>query len=465
MNHTYLAADFGGGSGRVIAGTILPDGTLRLSEIHRFTNRLVTLGDTTYWDFPALYADMIEGFRKAVKMGLHISGIAIDTWGVDFGFIDRNGRLLSLPVSYRDASVAGSVDRYFANRDKLPHYLSAGIQIMDINSLYRLVDLKKSSPHLLEAAHRLLFTPDLFSYFLTATPNVEYTIASTSELIDPVSRTWNEALITSAGLPRALFGDIVYPGSIRGYLTDAVRQSIGIDYVVPVIAVGSHDTASAVYAVSSTFSADGTAFLSSGTWSLLGVAVDSPILSPEAHLQGFTNEGGVDSTTRFLTNITGLWILQNLIAEWRQRNLPVDYDHLISSARASSFSAIIDVDDPAFHAPASMQQAIAEYLKSHGSPVAESQADLVRCVLLSLADRYRRGIESLNALLPSPVRRLEIIGGGSKNSLLNELTAQATGLPVSAGYAEATAIGNILLQARTIGDISSPADIRSIVFS
>ncbi|MDE7411132.1 MAG: rhamnulokinase [Paramuribaculum sp.] len=465
MNRTYLAADFGGGSGRVIAGTILHDGSLQLSEIHRFTNRLVTLGDTTYWDFPALYADMLEGIGKAVKQGLHISGIAVDTWGVDFGFIDRCGHLLSLPVSYRDASVAGSTDRYFGNADRGEHYREAGIQIMDINSLYRLCDIKRNSPHLLEAADRLLFMPDLFSYFLTGSPNNEYTIASTSELIDPVNRTWNESLIASAELPRRLFGDIVYPGSIRGHLTDAVRKTVGIDYEVPVIAVGSHDTASAVYAVSSTFCADGTAFLSSGTWSLLGVALDAPVLTDDARMGGFTNEGGVDYTTRFLQNITGLWILQNLMAQWRSRNLPVDYATMIDGARASSFNAIIDVDDPCFHSPDSMEDAICTYLSKKSLPVPQSQADMVRCVLLSLADRYRRGIESLNRLLPTPVRRLEIIGGGSKNTLLNELTAQATGLPVTAGHAEATAIGNILLQARTTGAINSPTDIHSIDFT
>lgn len=462
MKEAYIAADFGGGSGRVIAGTI-DDGRLTITEIHRFGNRQVRLGGHTYWDFPALFADMTEGLRKAVEAGFRIKSIGIDTWGVDFGFIDSRGNLLSNPICYRDDSITGSSGRYLAGKDIDTHYSMAGLQVMDINSLYRLADMKRNSPDILGAAHRLLFMPDLFSYFLTSADCNEYTIASTSGLIDARSRCWNNSLIAEAGLPEHLFGRIVMPGEVRGTLTDDVKRQIGIDYDVNVVAVGSHDTASAVYSVAHTYDTDGTAYLSSGTWSLLGVTLAEPILSPQARTGGFTNEGGIDGRIRFLQNITGLWILQSLMAEWRREGLPTDYGHLIAEAEKSGFTACIDVDDARFTNPHSMSEEIKEYFRERSAEAPHTQGDTVRCVLESLALRYKKGIDNLNNLLPEPVKRLQIIGGGSRNALLNRLTEKATGLPVSAGPAEATAIGNILLQARTDRKIASPADITEII--
>lgn len=335
---------------------------------------------------------------------------------------------------------------------------------MDINSVFRLERMKKGAPAILRVADRLLFMPDLFSYFLTGIAANEYTIASTSGLIDARKRDWNRDLIRAMGLPEHIFGTIVQPGTMRGTLTEDVKRQIGVNYDIGVVATASHDTASAVFTAGDGYASDGTAFLSSGTWSLLGVVLDEPLLTMEAMEAGFTNEGGVDGKIRFLQNITGLWILQNLIAQWHEPGGdPVDYGQLIREAEISEYSGIVDVDNPVFHNPAEMSLAIDEYCKNYGFDVPDSRGDYVRCVLLSLAARYKKGIEALNSMLPAPVRRIHIIGGGSRNTLLNSLTESATGLPVTAGAPEATAIGNILVQARAGGKIESPDEIIKII--
>lgn len=462
MKEAYIAVDFGGGSGRVIAASI-DRGQLTLEELHRFDNRQIAMGGHLYWDFLALFQEMKSGLRKAVEAGYRIRSVGIDTWGVDFGLIDRDGNLLGNPLCYRDPAFAGGAGRYFEHNDVAAHYAEAGIQIMDINTLYRLVDMKRTMPGMLAAADRLLFTPDLFCFFLTGVATNEYTIASTSELIDAGTGTWNTELIRRAGLPEHIFGRIVMPGEVRGSLTDDVKREIGIDYDVKVIAVGSHDTASAVYAVPGTYGADGTAFLSSGTWSLLGVVIDAPITTEKARLAGFTNEGAVGGKIKFLQNITGLWILQRLIAAWKDRGLPAGYDYLLSEAGQADISTVVDVDDSVFTNPDNMEDAIRDYCLSRGFAAPATQGEFVRCVLMSLAARYKRGIEELNSMLPTPVSRLQIIGGGSRNALLNRLTEEAIGIPVTAGPVEATAIGNVLLQAVADGVISSASGIDGII--
>lgn len=462
MKEAYIAVDFGGGSGRVIAASI-DRGQLTLDELHRFDNRQISMGRHLYWDFLALFQEMKAGLRKAVEAGYRIRSIGIDTWGVDFGLIDRDRNLLGNPLCYRDSAFAGGADRYFEHNDVAAHYAEAGIQIMDINTLYRLVDMKRTMPDILAAADRLLFTPDLFSFFLTGEATNEYTIASTSELIDARTRTWNTELILRVGLPEHIFGRIVMPGEVRGSLTDDIKREIGIDYEVKVIAVGSHDTASAVYSVGGTYGTDGTAFLSSGTWSLLGVVIDGPITTEKARLAGFSNEGAVGGKIKFLQNITGLWILQRLIAAWKEQGLPTDYDYLLSEAGQTGISTVVDVDDSVFTNPDNMEDAIRGYCQSRNLTAPATQGEFVRCVLLSLAARYKRGIEELNSMLPAPVSRLQIIGGGSRNALLNRLTQEAIGIPVTAGPVEATAIGNILLQAVADGVISSASDIDGII--
>ncbi len=458
MKNAFIAVDFGGGSGRVIAGTII-EGQLTLDEVYRFNNRRVTLGNTVYWDFPALYADMIEGLRRAAKQ-YRLSSVAIDTWGVDFGLIDSHGNLVGNPVSYRDPAVSGLADKYLSTISVAEHYAKAGIQVMDINTIFRLIEFKQSRPELLSAARHLLFMPDLFSYYLTGKITCEYSIASTSELLDAKTRNWNYPLIENLGLNPELFPPIIMPGTIRGKIQPTVGHEIGIDYDVDVIAAGSHDTASAVYtAMSGVDDTSATAYLSSGTWSLLGVLTEQPILTEEARVGGFTNEGGIGGKIRFLQNITGLWLLQELMASWKRSGEDIDYPTLVELSRQSTYNAVIDVDDPTFASARNMEQSIHDYCSRHNMTPPQSAGDFGRCVMLSLADRYRRGVETLNRMLTSPIKCLRIIGGGSRNELLNELTAAATGLEVIAGPAEATAIGNILIQAKVAGIDTDSIDI------
>lgn len=458
--NAYLAVDFGGGSGRVIAGSI-DKGILKLKEICRFPNRQIHMGNYMYWDFLSLFEDMKRGIQQAVIQGYSIKSIGIDTWGVDFGLIDKEGNLLGNPVCYRDSRTDGLPEELFDNAALSAHYAEAGIQVMSINTLFQLYSLKKQKDVQLQVADKLLFMPDLFSYFLTGVANNEYCIASTSELLDARTRRWNRALIRKLNLPEHIFGEIVMPGTVRGKLKPEILEEIGLNEDVEVIAVGSHDTASAVYAVPGT--GKHRAFLSSGTWSLLGVELEEPILSEKARIAGFTNEGGVGGKIRFLQNITGLWMLQRLICQWQKQEKETDFEFLITAAECADISSVIDVDDKLFQNPMDMEAAIAEYCRGYGYQIPVSQGEYVRCILQSLAQRYRRGIEQLNSLLPVSVEELHIVGGGCRNRLLNRLTAEALGIPVYAGPVEATAIGNVLVQALAAGEIQNRDDIKEII--
>lgn len=449
MKEVYLAIDFGGGSGRVMAG-YPSGGELQLETIYRFQNRQVRMNGHIYWDFLSLFEDMKKGIRMAVDKGYRIRSIGIDTWGVDFGLIDKLGNLVGNPVCYRDSRTDGMPEQVFGRIDPRTHYAVAGTQVMAINTLFQLYAMKLEGNPQLEIADKLLFMPDLFSYFLTGVANNEYSIASTSELMDIRNCRWNYPLIRELGLPEHLFCDIVMPGESRGVLKPEVMEELGLDYEVEVIAVASHDTASAVYAVPPADNGEVTAFLSSGTWSLLGVLTDAPILTEEARVNGFTNEGGAEGKICFLQNITGLWILQKLMGEWAEAGQCTDYDVLIPAAEEAQFASVIDVDDAQFTSPVNMADTIVSYCRESGQQVPQTQGEFVKCVLLSLAERYKKGIEGLNRLLPRPVTKLQIIGGGSQNRYLNRLTAQATGLQVAAGPVEATAIGNIRAQMQLV---------------
>lgn len=462
---TYLAIDFGGGSGRVIAGTITDEKggkKLTMQLVHRFQNRQVRLGNHVYWDFPALFEDMKTGLKKAAQLGLKVSGIAIDTWGVDFGFIDRDGNLVGNPVCYRDARTNGTAERFFADVDRTAHYAVNGTQVMEINTLFQLLSLKLADSPQLQIADKMLFTPDLFSYFLTGEANTEYTIASTSEMLDARKRDWDWELIDSLGLPRHLFCPIVMPGTVRGRLRKDIAEETGLGEV-DVIAVGSHDTASAVAAVPATDDEQPVAFISSGTWSLLGVEINEPILTEEARRAEFTNEGGIGGKITFLQNITGLWFIQRLMAEWKEEGDEQQYDILLPAAEKAVIDTVIPVDDAAFQNPPSMQQAIIDYCNAHNLTAPTSKAETTRVVLQSLAAKYAEATSALNAMLPSPIKKLHIIGGGSQNKLLNRLTEEALGVPVEAGPVEATGIGNILTQALAKGEVSDIAEMRRIV--
>lgn len=464
---TYLAIDFGGGSGRVIAGTITDEKgekKLTMQLVHRFQNRQVRLGNHVYWDFPALFEDMKTGLKKAAQLGLKVAGIAIDTWGVDFGLIDRDGNLVGNPVCYRDARTNGMAERFFADVDRTAHYAVNGTQVMEINTLFQLLSLKLADSPQLQIADKLLFTPDLFSYFLTGEANTEYTIASTSEMLDARKRDWDWELIDRLQLPRHLFCPIVMPGTVRGRLRKDIAEETGLGEV-DVIAVGSHDTASAVAAVPATDDEQPVAFISSGTWSLLGVEINEPILTEEARRAEFTNEGGIGGKITFLQNITGLWFIQRLMAEWKEQGDEQQYDILLPEAEKVSIDTVIPVDDAAFLNPPSMQQAIVDYCNDHNLKAPANKAETTRIVLQSLAAKYAEATRALNAMLPSPIKKLHIIGGGSQNKLLNRLTEEALGVPVEAGPVEATGIGNILTQALAKGEVSGIAEMRRIVKS
>lgn len=458
---TYLAIDFGGGSGRVIAGTV-DGGRVTMQLVHRFANRQVRLGEHVYWDFLALFADMKEGLRKAASLGLKIDGIGIDTWGVDFGLIDKHGNLLGNPVCYRDARTKGMPQEVFKTIDQAKHYSINGTQMMDINTIFQLYAMKLAKDPTLDAAEHLLFTPDLFSYFLTGVANNEYTIASTSELLNATTKDWDWETIDALCLPRKLFGDIVMPGTVRGKLRKDIAEETGLGEV-DVIAVGSHDTASAVAAVPATDDESPVAFISSGTWSLLGVEISEPILTEQARKADFTNEGGVGGSITFLQNITGLWFLQRLMAEWKAEGDEQQYDVILPQAERATIPTVIPVDHEAFQNPPSMQQALCDYCSQNGLQVPQTKAEMVRVVLQSLAHKYAEATAALNTMIPSPVKKLHIIGGGSQNKLLNRLTQEALGVPVEAGPVEATGLGNILTQAMAKGQLQSMAELRSVV--
>lgn len=457
--NVYLAADFGAGSGRVIAGW-LEDGKLRMKEIQRFPDRQVRLGARIYWDFPSLFQDLKDALGKVAAEGAEVRSLGIDTWGVDFGLIDARGDLIGWPVSYRDQRTAGMQEHVFSHSlDSQAYYALTGIQQLDINTIFQLAALRAADDVRLREAVKLLFMPDLLAYYLTGHAANEYTIASTSGLLDARRRDWAWSTIDALDLPRDIFGEIIKPGTVRGRLFPDIAAETGVGEI-PIVAVGSHDTASAVCATPLT---DDAAFLSSGTWSLLGVELTEPILTEPARLAEFTNEGGVCGTIRFLQNITGLWLLQRLMAEWERAGERQTFDILLPAAEASCYDGLVPVSDAHFSNPPSMEKALRSYLAESGQPAPQGKPDLTRCVLRSLATKYAEALRGLGMLTGRPVRSLNVIGGGSQNALLNQFTANATGLPVLAGPVEATAMGNILVQAMAAGEVSGLDEARSIV--
>lgn len=442
----YLALDLGAGSGRAIVGTI-EGGRIRLDEVHRFSNPPVKLGDTLYWDFLSLFQDIKEGIYQAVKKGYNLRGIAVDTWGVDFGLIDKKGRLISNPVCYRDARTEGMEDKAMSRISKETLYAITGIQQMGINSVFQLLSLENEEDLTLLVADKLLFMPDLINYYLTGKTYNEYTIASTSQMLNAETRDWEHDLFDQLELPSHLMSDIIQPCSLVGGLNRELMKETGASEI-PVFAVGSHDTASAIAAIPS--EGEEWAFLSSGTWSLLGVQAENPVLTPEAMAGNFTNEGGVDNKILFMCNITGLWLLQRLIAEWERSDKDCSYDYLLSEcSKSEPFRSIVNTDDPMFSHPASMSKAIQAYCGKTNQLLPQTTGELVRCVLESLALKYHFVMKKLEACSGRSIKHLAVVGGGSQNELLNQYIADALNVEVVVGLTEATAIGNILQQAVT----------------
>jgi rhamnulokinase len=458
--YSFLAFDLGATSGRSILGTF--DGVnFEMKELTRFPNAMMEIHGKYYWNVFGLYESLKEGLKVCARQGIELTSVGIDTWGVDFGYIGRDGTILGLPRAYRDPYTDGAPEAFFriVPRDRV--YGLTGIQIMNFNSLYQLFRAKQTGFAPLEAADKILFMPDLLSYLLTGKQVCEYTEASTSQLLNPVTRQFESSLLEAAGVPASLLHPPVDPGAVIGTLTDALAEETGIGKV-PVVTVAGHDTASAIIsvpAVNPNF-----AYLSSGTWSLMGVETDAPILTQESFEKNFTNEGGIEGTTRFLKNITGMWLLEQCRKEWEKAGRSYSYPEIVKMAEAVGTSrSIVNPDDPRLANPASMSRAIATVCRDSGQPVPDTDAAYVRCIFDSLANRYREVLEMLSSMIPFPIEKLHVIGGGSQNALLNQFTADAIGLPVVAGPSEATAIGNCLMQAKAAGLVKDRWEIRRIV--
>jgi rhamnulokinase len=455
----YIAADFGASSGRVILAEV--DESIRLEEIYRFPNHQILNMGHYQWDLLGLFHELKQGLIRIAQKEQNIRAIGVDTWGVDFGFIGRDDSILCNPYCYRDDRTRGMFTIAFEKFSKTGIYSATGIQFMELNSLYQLLSMVESSHPVLDVAETLLFMPDLFHFLLTGIRKSEYTIASTSQLLNAHAREWDIALFTQLGLPRHLMSDIINPGSVIGPLSSEVQKETGL-CVEQVIAPASHDTASAVAAVPAT-SNDAWAYLSSGTWSLLGVELKDPLITPETLEKNYTNEGGINGSIRFLKNVTGMWLVEACRKQWQIAN-EVTYEQLLREAeQCAPFRSLLIVDDPEFHNPPNMPASIQQFCRKTGQPAPETAGQFIRCILESLAMRYRQVLRDIHQLTGKKLEILHVVGGGCQNSLLNQYTADACGMPVFAGPVEATAIGNILIQAIAAKQLDSIEQGRAMV--
>ena len=467
----FFAVDLGATSGRTIIGCI-DDNRLKLEELTRFPNNLIEQGGHYYWDIHALYFEMIRGLKEVARKGLNITSIGIDTWGVDFVCIGDDNAILRNPRAYRDPITFEAMDDYLSHVVlQREVYNITGIQFLNFNSLFQFYAMQREGNTALKHAKKILFVPDALSWMLTGEMVCEYTIASTSQMLDPRTKELDERLLQSVGLSRDMFGRMVQPGTVIGTLTEEVQRLTGLG-PVPVVAVAGHDTGSAVAAVPA--KDEHFAYLSSGTWSLMGIETKDAIISDLSYERNFTNEGGIEGTTRFLKNICGMWLYERCRLEWKEiwntdptwKKERVDISHvaLIRQAMAAEpFRSIINPDDPMFAAPSSMVDAIQQYCVQTGQPKPETIGEICRCIFDSLALRYRQVFEWLQEFAPFKLETLHIIGGGSQNENLNQFTANATGATVLAGPQECTAIGNIMLQAQASGFVKDIWQMRQII--
>jgi len=463
----FFAVDLGATSGRTILGS-LEDGRLEQEELTRFPNNLIETGSHFYWDIYALYLEMIKGLQEVARRKVQLTSIGIDTWGVDFVFVADDGAILRNPRAYRDPHTFGRMEQYFEQvMDRKAVYDLTGIQFMNFNSLFQLYAMRQDGNVALGMAKKILFLSDALSWMLTGEAVCEYTIASTSQMLNPLTGDLDERLIQSVGLTREHFGRMVRPGTQIGVLTEEVQQMTGLG-PVPVIAVAGHDTASAVAAVPA--KDDQFAYLSSGTWSLMGIETKEAVINDRSYELNFTNEGGVEGTTRFLKNICGMWLYERCRKEWPEEVRQLSHPELQGSAmQVEAFRSIINPDDKAFANPPSMIEAIQQYCRNTNQAVPETPAEICRCIFDSLALRYRQVFQWLKEFNHSTtessntIKVLHIIGGGSLNKYLNQFTADALGVEVLAGPQEGTAIGNIMLQAKAAGEVSNIWEMRRII--
>lgn len=460
--YKFLAFDFGASSGRAMLATF--DGKkIELEEKHRFSNDPVTVNGGMYWDVLRLFHEIKQGILKCANSGdRDIDCIGIDTWGVDYGLLDKNDMLLGNPHHYRDTRTDGMYEKAFSIVPKEEIFKDTGIAFNWFNTIYQLLSEKLSGSTALKEAKTLLFMPDLFNFFLTGEKRCEYTVASTSQMFDSEKYEWSEELLSKMGIPSDIFPKIIYPGEQVGVLKKELAEELGVGQI-PVMAVASHDTGSAVASVPVTDTKD-FVYISSGTWSLMGVELDNPIISDKSLKYNFTNEGGVNKTVRFLKNIMGLWLIQESRRQWDREGVLLSFDELEKQANeAAPFASLIDPDYEAFQTPGNMPEKIRDYCRMTNQQVPETRGEIVRCIAQSLAFKYRQTVENMEDVTGRKYSVINIVGGGIKDKMICRFTANATGRVVEAGPVEATSIGNVIVQAMAVGAIKDLKEGREII--
>lgn len=460
QNHSFLAFDIGASSGRGVVGTIR-NNKLDIEEVCRFYNGMTKIHGHYYWDIFRLFDELKKGLGNTANISESIESIGIDTWGVDYGLLDRSGNILSIPFAYRDPRTDNIMDELFKVISKRKIYDLTGIQFMQFNTLFQLFAAKKQNLSIMDMAEELLFIPDLLNYLFTGIKKTEFTFATTSQLYNPVKGIWEKELFDAIGVSPSIMQDIVSPGTILGNITEDIALETGIKQL-PLIAVASHDTGSAVAAIPA--QNENFAYISSGTWSLMGMETKKPVINDIAFENQVTNEGGVNNTFRFLKNIMGLWLIQECKRIWEKNNHVYSYGELVKFALDEKpFMSLIDPDHRSFYNPLDMTQAITEYCEEKGSITPHNPGQYARCIFESLALKYRTVLDRLKEASGKKIEQLHIIGGGSQNELLCQFAANATGVKVVAGPIEATAIGNILVQAMAMGYVKDLGQIREII--
>jgi rhamnulokinase len=456
----FLAFDLGAESGRAVLGT-LENGRLALQEKHRFANPTGRMNGHLHWNLLAQWEELKTGLKNCAG-GVPISGIGVDTWGVDFGLIGRVGNVLGNPYHYRDTRTDGMMERTFAKVPREKVFEATGIQFMQLNTLYQLMAMREASSQALDIAETLLFMPDLFNFLFTGVRKAEFSIASTSQMYDPRKRDWARPMLEQLGIPTRILPEIIPSGTVLGPLSKDVADECGVG-PIPVIATAGHDTASAVAAVPAT-PGESWCYISSGTWSLMGVELDEPVINEKSLRYNYTNEGGVGGTIRFLKNIMGLWLVQECRRHFKKEGYDHSYAELTQMAgRAKGFAALIDPDHAPFLSPGEMPLKIDRFCELTKQQKPTNRGDYVRTCVDSLALTYRRTLEGLEDVLARRIDTIYIVGGGTQNELLSQMTADACNRAVVTGPVEATAIGNILVQAMATGEVKSLADAREIV--
>lgn len=460
MANNYLAIDLGAESGRTMLGTLV-DEKFQLVETHRFPNTPVQLSNSMHWDMLRLWAEIKTGITATVSSGVKLSSLGVDTWAVDFALLDKNGDLLGNPYHYRDVRTDGMIEEAFRQMSRDEIFANTGIQFLQLNTLYQLLAMVRANTPALEIAETFVTIPDLLNYWLCGEITNEFTNATTTQCFDPVKQDWSQSVLDAMGIPSHLFGPVTAPGTVIGTLLPNIAEETGAGEV-KIVLPACHDTGSAVVAVPA--QNQDFAWISSGTWSVMGVEVPQPFLGEKALQHNFTNEGGVFDTWRLSKNIMGLWLVQECRREWQRQGRDYSYNDITRLADESdAFLAVINPDDDVFFHSGDMPEKIRTYCKRTKQRVPETEGQVLRVALESLALKYRWVLERLEELTGKHFSPIHIIGGGTQNQLLNQLTANATGCTVITGPVEATAIGNVLMQAIGLGDIASLAEARRIV--